>query len=222
MSNHFSFKNDVISGFGVFKFDASNTDVSYALADNDGVCEFFKKEYSIKIDFDVDNDRLTVNQNTNKEKLICDRVYFYQKLGWQLGFREKSITIDNTIDTNGTGMYSIASRSICSISYPRYIYIAIDDFQSSSRNYFSIASDSIIAPNIIGRINILNLLEEKTGFKQAGAPGDFIYNQKHVREYFGPTDITKLRISLLDEYGRKLSLNNMDWSFILSFECFYN
>ena len=45
------------------------------------------------------------------------------------------------------------SRSICYINYPRYLYIAIEDFQATSRNYFSIASDSIIAPNIIGRIN---------------------------------------------------------------------
>ena len=114
------------------------------------------------------------------------------------------------------------SRSICYINYPRYLYIAIEDFQATSRNYFSIASDSIIAPNIIGRINILNLLEEKSGFKQGASPGDFLYNQKFLREYFGPTDINKLKISLLDEYGRPFSLNNMDWSFVLSFECFYN
>ena len=136
-------------------------------------------------------------------------------MGWQLGFRKNYILIALTNLT-------VESSAICYINYPRYIYIAIDDFQSSSRNYFSIAADSIIAPNIIGRINILSLLEEKTAYKQAASPGDFLYSQKHIREYFGPTDINKLKIRLLDEYGRPFSLNNMDWSFIMTFECFYN
>jgi len=172
--------------------------------------------YSIKIDFDVNNDNTT---NT-----ICKQNEIFQKLGWQLGFREKSILLNEDNDvykvTNTKAL--VPSRGVCHINYPRYIYIAIDDFQSSSRNYFSIAAESIIAPNIVGRINILSLLEEKTAFKQAAAPGDFLYTQKHIREYFGPTDINKLKISLLDEYGRPFPINNMDWSFIISFECFYN
>jgi uncharacterized C2H2 Zn-finger protein len=49
-----------------------------------------------------------------------------------------------------------------------------------------------------------------------------LFTQKHIREYFGPTDITKLRIQLLDEYGRPFNLNNADWSFVATFECFYN
>ena len=136
----------------------------------------------------------------------------YQNLGWLLGFRENTIDVSN----------SKQSDTICNIGYPRYAYIAIDDFQSRSKNYFSIASDSIVAPNIIGRINILSLLEKKGGFKQGAAVGDFVFTQEHVREYFGPTDLNKLKVSLLDEYGRPLSLNNMEWSFVVNFECLYN
>ena len=136
----------------------------------------------------------------------------YQNLGWLLGFREDTIDVSN----------SKQSDTICNITYPRYAYIAIDDFQSRSKNNFSVASSTIIAPNIIGRINILSLLEKKTGFKQGAAVGDFMFTQKHVREYFGPTDLNKLKVSLLDEYGRPLSLNNMEWSFVVNFECLYN
>jgi hypothetical protein len=165
----------------------------------------------IIINFNVNNSH--VNQNKNNHSCVDNQLY--QKLGWQLGFhisKTPKIHIGRAAESN----------YICYINYPRYLYIAIDDYQSSSRNYFSIASRSIIAPNIIGRINILSLLEEKTAFKSAAAPGDFFYQQKHVREYFGPTDINKLKIQLLDEYGRPFSINNMDWSFIVSFECFYN
>jgi len=183
------------SGYGGFVFTNTN---NFLTSSN-------KKK--IKINFNVNN---TSTNATN-----CYSNEIYQKLGWQLGFRKNYIIIDPSNLT-------VESSAICYINYPRYIYIAIDDFQSSSRNYFSIAADSIIAPNIIGRINILSLLEEKTAYKQAASPGDFLYTQKHIREYFGPTDINKLKIRLLDEYGRPFSLNNMDWSFIMTFECFYN
>ena len=42
------------------------------------------------------------------------------------------------------------------------------------------------------------------------------------RQYFGPVDIQKLQIQLLDEYGRILDLNNMDYSFCLTFQTIYN
>ena len=163
-----------------------------------------------KINFDIDNSNSYIGSTI---KYNCYENFIYQKLGWQLGFTSPSIIIDSS------GIYS---DRICNINYPRYIYIAIDDFQPSSRNYFSVAASSLIAPNIIGRINMLSLLEEKTAFKQAANAGDFLFTQKHIREYFGPTDINKLRIQLLDEYGRPLNLNGADWSFVVTFECFYN
>jgi hypothetical protein len=42
------------------------------------------------------------------------------------------------------------------------------------------------------------------------------------RQYFGPVDIQKLQVQLLDEYGRILDLNNMDYSFCLSFQTVYD
>jgi len=220
LSNCFEFIIDINNGFGSFQFDPSKNEQQKTEGD------FFNK-YSITIDFDVNNNAIVKDQTTGRDKSTsCYQNKIYQKLGWQLGFRNKTITLDGSNDLldydNSLNIAKIFSRTICYINYPRYIYIALDDFQASSRNYFSIASESIIAPNIIARINILSLLEEKTAFRQAAAPGDFIYNNKHVREYFGPTDITKLKVSILDEYGRPFTLNNMDWSFILSFECFYN
>ena len=217
LSNCFRFSVNKTSGFSLFKYDS--TLVTGATNAN-----IFFQNTTITIDFDVNNNSETKDQITGKDRSTsCYQNKLYQKLGWLLGFRNKKIILNSSsLIDDDDNQASEFSRSICHINYPRYLYIAIDDFQASSRNYFSIASESIIAPNIIGRINILSLLEEKTPFRQAAAPGDFIYNNKHVREYFGPTDITKLKISLLDEYGRPFTLNNMDWSFILSFECFYN
>ena len=192
ISNNLKFILEPKSGFSCFAYDNSNSNLG---------------NYKIRINFNVNNP----NPNSSN----CYSNELYQKLGWQLGFRNNSILIQQN------DLYAISS-GICHINYPRYIYIALDDYQSSSQNNFAIASDSIVAPNIITRINILSLLEEKTAFKQGAYAGDIYYNHKHIREYFGPTSINKLKIQLLDEYGRLFSLNNMDWSFIITFECLYN
>jgi hypothetical protein len=192
ISNNLKFVLEPKSGFSCFTYDNSNSHLG---------------NYRIRINFNVNN------PNANSSNCYSNELY--QKLGWQLGFRNNSILIEQN------NLFAI-STGICHINYPRYIYIALDDFQSSSQNHFAIASDSIVAPNIITRINILSLLEEKTAFKQGAYAGDIYYNHKHIREYFGPTSINKLKVQLLDEYGRPFSLNNMDWSFIITFECLYN
>jgi hypothetical protein len=192
ISNNLKFVLEPKSGFSCFTYDNSNSHLG---------------NYKIRINFNVNNP----NPNSSN----CYSNELYQKLGWQLGFRNNLILIQQN------DLFAI-STGICHINYPRYIYIALDDFQSSSQNHFAIASDSIVAPNIITRINILSLLEEKTAFKQGAYAGDIYYNHKHIREYFGPTSINKLKVQLLDEYGRPFSLNNMDWSFIITFECLYN
>lgn len=192
ISNNLKFVLEPKSGFSCFTYDNSNSHLG---------------NYKIRINFNVNNPNANLSNCYSNE--------LYQKLGWQLGFRNNSLLIEQN------DLFAI-STGICHINYPRYIYIALDDFQSSSQNHFAIASDSIVAPNIITRINILSLLEEKTAFKQGAYAGDIYYNHKHIREYFGPTSINKLKVQLLDEYGRPFSLNNMDWSFIITFECLYN
>jgi hypothetical protein len=207
ISQNLKFKVDPYSGFGVFTYTNS-------LASNAKL----ETGTQIVINFNVDN---------NSTKDLCSENYIYQKLGWQLGFRGENTVIDSssaiiTGDISSPTAGVTISPGVCHISYPRYVYICVDDFQTSSRNFFAVASQSMIAPNIVARINILSCLEEKTAFKTASAPGDYLYTNKHIREYFGPTNIKKLRVQLLDEYGRHLSLNNMDWSFVASWECLYN
>jgi hypothetical protein len=42
------------------------------------------------------------------------------------------------------------------------------------------------------------------------------------REYFGPVNIDRLRVQLLDDYGRVVDLNNVDYSFTLEIEQIYD
>ena len=133
------------------------------------------------------------------------------KLGWQLGFRAAKYSGN-----------SIVSEGVCYITGPRYLFLAIDDFQTTANNYFSATyNESILAPNIIGRINIGSIAENQTIYK-SGQDDDFGDSLNRSREYFGPTDIHRLAITLYDEYGRIIDLNYMDWSMVLTFECLYD
>lgn len=139
-------------------------------------------------------------------------------LGWMLGYRSSTGVYSSTASgANG----SIISEGICNVQGTRYIYVSIDDFVNSSNNYFTAAfSNSIMAPNIITRINVADLAQDVTVFHYAQQEG-YSTELDRSRNYFGPVDIQKLRVTLYDEYGRIVNLNHMDWSMELMFECIY-
>ena len=127
------------------------------------------------------------------------------KFGWLIGFR------DGYYENNTT----YVSEGLINLLGPRYIYLAIDDFNNSVLDgFYGAFNSSIINKNILARIslqgNVFNILS-KDNFSLITTP----------RQYFGPVDIQKLQIQLLDEYGRILNLNNMDYSFCLTFQTIY-
>ena len=150
-------------------------------------------------------------------------------LGWMLGYRTpvgeyasngKVIGGGGGGGTDGLG--NIISEGICNVQGTRYIYVSIDDFVNSSNNYFTAAfASSVMAPNIITRINVADLVQDVTVFHYAQQEG-YSTELDRSRSYFGPVDIQKMRVTLYDEYGRVLNLNYMDWSMELMFECVYS
>jgi hypothetical protein len=145
-------------------------------------------------------------------------------LGWMLGFRSATAEYISKGKSTASGTDSsgnIISEGICNVQGTRYIYVSIDDYVNSSNNYFTAAfANSIMAPNIITRINVAELAQSTTVYHYAQQEG-YSTELDRSRSYFGPVDIQKFRVSLYDEYGRILNLNNMDWSLELMFECIY-
>jgi hypothetical protein len=82
-------------------------------------------------------------------------------------------------------------------------------------------ANSILQDNIITRINLAELQADSGVYQSTSDPG-LTTQLNRMREYFGPVDIQRLHISLYDEYGRIIDLNNMDWSITLAFELLYN
>ena len=128
------------------------------------------------------------------------------KLGWLMGYREGYYE----------NAYTYPSEGVVNLIGPRYIYLVVDDFNNNVNDgFYGAFTSSILNKNILARISlqgsVFNVLSQNN-FNLLTTP----------RQYFGPVDIQKLQVQLLDEYGRILDLNNMDYSFCLSFQTVYD
>jgi hypothetical protein len=105
---------------------------------------------------------------------------------------------------------------------PRYAFISIDDGQKNTgTSLISAFSRSTMDKNIISRFNIAHAMDDAACYKPSSDAG--LSNQlNRTRDYFGPVDIQRLHIRILDEYGRILDLNHMDWSMTLTFDSMYS
>jgi hypothetical protein len=147
-------------------------------------------------------------------------------LGWSLGFRAGAYNSAGTASaaqaSTSTAAMTVISEGICSIQGPRYAFIAIDDYNNNVNNYFiSAYKDSVSSPNVVARINLNKLRQSENVYRIGQDDGISGQLDFRTRIYFGPVDIQKMRITVLDEFGRVLNLNNMDWSMALVFECMY-
>ncbi len=121
------------------------------------------------------------------------------KLGWMLGFREGMYVNNSTYVT----------EAITSMVGPRYIYLVIDDFNNNVINgFYGAFTNSIINKNILARITLT-----ATTFQEMSQNN--LITTTLPRQYMGPVNLERMNVQLLDEYGRILDLNNMDYSFNL-------
>lgn len=173
------------------------------------------------------------------------------RLGWQLGFRTGSYWCGgvpynsfwqrklgfsftpgawehfgavalSVASTSRMTIGSAVSEGITLITGPRYCFLSINDHRVSTGPTMLVAyADSALDDNIITRINLASVMASVHAYQYSDDPGQTTQLNRQ-REYFGPVDIHRLEITLYDEYGRVLDLNNMDWSFTLAFEKLYS
>jgi len=129
------------------------------------------------------------------------------KLGWLLGFR-------NGIYENNQ---NYVAEGVVDLNGPRYLYLVLDDYNNSvSNNFYSAFNSSILNKNILARISVL----PTTPFSILAQNNLNVVSIS--REYFGPIDLQHMNVQLLDEYGRVIDLNNMDYSFCLTLTMVYD
>jgi len=122
------------------------------------------------------------------------------KFGWLLGFR-------NGIYENNL---NYVSEGVVDVTGPRYVYLVVDDHNNNVNNgFYSAFNSSLLNNNILARIS----LQSNFFNVQISNNLSIVTNP---REYFGPVNIQNINVQLLDEYGRVIDLNNMDYSFCLT------
>ena len=128
------------------------------------------------------------------------------KLGWLLGFRN-GVYINNL---------NYVSEGLIDTTGPSYLFLVIDDYKNNvNRNFYSALNSSVLNQNILARIS-----------PQINSSTSIHQNNLSVvttpRDYFGPVNIETINVQLLDEYGRVVDLNYMDFSFCLNLTIAYD
>jgi hypothetical protein len=148
----------------------------------------------------------SINFQTDKNGVEDSHTPLPLKMGWILGFREGYYT----------GSTKYISEGIIDLFGPKYIYMVVDDFNNNvSNGFYGAFTSSLLNKNILARVTLQSSafsISSQNNFNLITSP----------RQYFGPVDVQKLQIQLLDEYGRVLDLNNMDYSFCLTFQTIYD
>ena len=128
------------------------------------------------------------------------------KLGWMLGFRMGQYIGETTY----------VSESIVDTTRPKYVYLAINDYNNNVNNsFYSAFNESMLNKNILARISLTQgvfTVLQQNNLNIVTTP----------RDYFGPVNIHTIGIQLLDEYGRVIDLNGMDYSFCLTLTTVYD
>ena len=140
---------------------------------------------------------------------------YKQLFGWILGFRKPFYTgVSRQIFDIGYVHY--ISESVLDLTGPKYLFLVIDDFNKSMNiNFLSASVKGLLKDNIIARIS------QKGQLFSIQSQNDFsVYAEP--RYYYGPVNISKIQVQLIDEYGRVVELNNKDFSFTLRLTTIYS
>lgn len=139
------------------------------------------------------------------------------KLGWSLGYRFGEYKNNPTPGEDNSGNVTFTSEGAFDPQNPRYLYLVVDEFNRNFNQTFQgCFNDSAVQSNILAKIPI------DTSYKTTSGPMLLSCAESVPRRYHGPIKVKKLRVQLLDPYGRKVNLNNMDYSISLQLNCLYN
>jgi hypothetical protein len=152
----------------------------------------------------------------------------FLKLGWELGFRvseyegvygkEQLVSEKSWISEAVASKNMFVSEGVVMVEGPTYGYIVVSDFQSSSsQGFVQVQGEGSSAPttDVLSKVSFQN---DDYRFGRVVS----LLGTTATRTFFGPVDITRLRIKLVDEYGRPMDINGMDWNLTLAVDCIYD
>ena len=167
---------------------------------------------------DISLNRTTITNNGIARSIYFDvdpsggfnKYNLKSTLGWCLGYRlpEYSISAGKTL----------VAEALINTNTIRYLFLVVDEFRQSNPNSFvSPLSNGYISKNVLARITINPAIYPFGSILPANIFNGLLLSDQ--RYYAGKTDIQKLQIQLVDEWGRIVDLNQLDFSFCLEIEC---
>lgn len=164
-------------------------------------------EFGYNLDFNLNNQSRAIQYN----------------MGWLLGFRKQYyefyrdyVTENELNPENFEGFNPEAANNDEGNSY---IYLSVDTFNNNH-------AQVILSPFDSSTFNDTSILA-KLPMNSFAGESDFNYQSGSVqigfvRNYFGPVNVRRIKIRLLDQMGRVIDLNNIDYSFTLKLEQVYD
>lgn len=172
------------------------------------------------IDFDLDftYDKALktpeANSYTTNFKTIDEQ---HLSLGWIMGFRKKIYTYDEDYKENDDTTYGRYKKGLTSESQydkngSRYYMLMINDYNNNHKNVVisSYQQDTLVDNNVMAKLKYVVDSDDNSVDTECCL--------EVKREYSGNVNINRLQIRLIDEYGRIVDLNDMDFSFALEVE----
>lgn len=157
--------------------------------------------YNVAQDYEI---RFAVDTNSN-----TDKYGFKNKLGWILGFRKTTYMIVTNV--------KLESEYMSDLHGPRYLYLAVEEFNRGNQNSFvSPVVSSLINKNILARITMDNQNYGYGSILSGNTMNGLVISDD--RSYTGKIDLLKLNVQLIDENGMPVMLNGLDFSFCLKVE----
>jgi len=131
---------------------------------------------------------------------------FIESLGWILGYRRSQANI--------LANYSLNAEAVLSLTPTKSFLFCLDDFTGRYKDNIKVAfSSSFLNKPVLARIPFIRTTDSNKTF----VLNKFNDTPINIRLYSGPITIQKIKVEILDELGRLITLNNADYNFILTF-----
>jgi len=142
-----------------------------------------------------------------------------RNFGWKVGFRKQYYSYDDDYIKKDK-VTTETSEGFCPEAIFRnndtpYVFLSVDCYNNNH-------SQTIMSPFQESAFNDTNILAKlvKHGNTYNFESGGLIYGFK--RDYFGPVNVSKIKVRLIDHFGDVVDLNNTDFSFTLKVEQLYD
>ena len=212
--------HEIVIPDGNYTADELETFLNNTYFYNSGTTTFLQNvyfrinEHSQKTIFDLSGVATNTNMNV---KFVSNKNNnnVMNTAGWIMGFR-----YGQYLHIGGPDRQSyLISEGIYNVNEDCHFYFCLDDFNRNTNNTNVVFfQDSTMRNDVLAKIQLV----DGKFTVDTNNINDDPDNHLKTRKYFGPVDIKKIKVRIIDQYGNEVNLNNMDYSFSLELTELYN